>query len=200
MGRKAIVRERKPLNDKARSWVRDVVPLLQDQALDKLTLDQLAELMGKSKSTIYSYFSTKEEIYQTAVQLVLDSLVDTISPEAIEGENMEVVLEQMLMTISKGIEGISIHFLEQIQKHFPDVWLIIEGFTDLLIANFKEIYSRGMRAGTFRPYNLELLLALDKHFVMSIMTDASKFEEQGLTLNQLVKDYIELRLFALRKT
>ena len=200
MGRKAIVRERKPLNDKARNWVRDVVPLLQDQALDKLTLDQLAELMGKSKSTIYSYFSTKEEIYQTAVQLVLDRLVDTISPEAIEGENMELVLEQMLMTISEGIEGISIHFLEQIQKHFPDVWLIIEGFTDLLIANFKEIYSRGMRAGTFRPYNLELLLALDKHFVMSIMTDTSKFEEQGLTLNLLVKDYIELRLFALRKT
>ena len=199
MGRKAIVRERKPLNDKARNWVRNVVPLLQDQALDKLTLDQLAELMGKSKSTIYSYFSTKEEIYQTAVQLVLDSLVDTISPEAIEGENMEAVLEQMLMTISEGIEGISIHFLEQIQKHFPDVWLIIEGFTDLLIANFKEIYSRGMRAGTFRPYNLELLLALDKHFVMSIMTDTSKFEEQGLTLNLLVKDYIELRLFALRK-
>ena len=200
MGRKSIVRDRKPLNDKAKSWIRELVPLLQDKALDALTLDELAALMGRSKSTIYSYFATKEEIYQTVVQLVLENLVDTISPKALEEEDMEKVLEHMLITISEGIEGISIHFLGQIRQHFPEVWQIIEGFTDLLLANFEEIYSRGMESGTFRKYNLKLLLALDRHFVMSIMTDASMFDGQGLRLDQLVKEYIELRLYALRKT
>ncbi len=200
MGRKSIVRDRKPLNDKAKSWIRELVPLLQDKALDALTLDELAALMGRSKSTIYSYFATKEEIYQTVVQLVLEDLVDTISRKALEEEDMEKVLEHMLITISEGIEGISIHFLGQIRQHFPEVWQIIEGFTDLLLANFEEIYSRGMESGTFRKYNLKLLLALDRHFVMSIMTDASMFDGQGLRLDQLVKEYIELRLYALRKT
>jgi AcrR family transcriptional regulator len=196
MGRKPIARKRKPLTDKARVWVRQLVPLLQDQDLEKLTLDELAELMGKSKSTIYSYFSTKEEIYQTAVQLVLDELVFVISPEAIKGEDMELVLRSMLLEISEGIEGISIRFLEQIQDHFPEIWLTIEHFTDKLLSNFEVIYKEGMRSGTFKQFNLPLILALDRHFVMSIMTDSNQFSSQ-MELKELVRDYLELRLSAL---
>ncbi len=198
MGRKSIERARKPLNDKARSWVRQLVPLLQDQKLDKLTLDELAVLMGKSKSTIYSYFSTKEEIYQTTVQLVLNDLAESISEEEIKEQNMAVVLRSMLLTIAKGIEGISINFLEQLQKHFPEIWATIEDFTDNLLATFESIYEKGMEEGSFRSFNLPLLLALDRHFVMSIMTDSKNFSDQGMGLDDLVVEYLELRLNALR--
>ncbi len=198
MGRKSIERVRKELTPKAKTWVRDLVPLLQDKALDKLTLDELAELMGKSKSTIYSYFSTKEEIYQTAVQLILDDMIFVISSKATDGDDMEAVLRTMLMKIGEGIEGISISFLEQIQSHFPEVWSIIQHFTDKLLDNFEVIYKVGMQEGTFRRFNLELLLALDQHFIMSIMTDAQKFKGHGMSLNDLVTEYLELRFSALK--
>ncbi len=198
MGRKALVRERKELTEKAKIWVREVVPLLQDQELDKLTLDELAFLMGKSKSTIYSYFSTKDEIYQTAVQLYLSDIAFIISPEAIEGENMEQVLHGMLMKIGEGLAGISIHFLDQIQEFFPEIWSIIEGFNDRVLANFEAIYRKGMNSGEFKEFNVKLLLTLDRHFVMSIMTDARQFQDQNLSLPDLIKEYLELRMSALR--
>ena len=200
MGRKSIPKARKPLTSKAKVWIRDLIPLIQDQPLDKLTLDELAVLMGKSKSTIYSYFSTKEEIYQTVVQLVLDDMMDLISTDTVEGKNMELVLQAVLLKISEGIKGISIGFLEQIQLHFQEVWLIIEHFTDRLLTNFEIIYKYGMQEGSFRQFNLQLLLALDRYFVMSIMTDAKKFSTQGMSLHDLVQEYIELRLNALRVT
>lgn len=198
MGRKSIDRPRKTLTPKARIWVKEMVLLLQDKDLEHLSLDELAELTGKSKSTIYTYFSTKDDIYQTAVQLILDDMVFIISAEAIEGENMEVVLRNMLLKISEGIEGISIQFLEQIQRHYPEIWLNIKRFTDQLLTNFEIIYNEGMHKGAFRKSNVQLLLALDRHFIMSIMTDAKQFSAQGMSLKDLVKEYLELRLNALR--
>ena len=198
MGRKSIKRIRKPLTKKAQAWLRELVTLLQNKELDKLTLDEMAELIGKSKSTIYSYFSTKEEIYQAAIQLILDDMLDLLSTEATSGENMEDVLQVMLIKISEGIEGISISFLEQLQVHFPEVWMLIEQFTDQLLQTIEMIYRQGMDQGDFKSYNLQLILALDKHFVMSIMTDASRFSSEGMTLQDLVNEYLSLRLNALR--
>ena len=198
MGRKSIDRERKPLTEKAKKWVRELTPLLQDKELNKLTLDELAVLAGKSKSTIYTYFSTKEEIYLNITLLVLNDLGDAISEDAINGDNMELALSEMLMFISKGIEGISIGYLEQLQKHFPEIWSVIEHFTSQVLEHLAQIYQKGMDQGTFKKFNVSLLTALDNHFVMSIMTDASRFSEQGLSLNDVVKEYLELRLSALR--
>lgn len=197
MGRKSIDRQRKPLTDKAKRWVRELTLLLQDKDLNKLTLDQLADLIGKSKSTIYSYFSTKEEIYFKVTELVLEDLSFVSSPKILEGKDMAQALKDILFTISIGIEGISIRYLEQLQKHYPEIWEVIEQFTQKVLFNLAMIYEKGMQDGSFKRFNISLLTALDSHFVMNIMTDASSFGEQGLSLKDLVKEYLELRLSAL---
>jgi AcrR family transcriptional regulator len=158
------------------------------------------ELTGRSKSTIYSYFSTKEEIFKTAVYLILDDMKDVIASEAMKSEDdMEQVYRSMLIKISVGIEGISIGFLEQIKQHFPEVWLIIEAFIGQVLTNLESIYRKGMQSGDFKRFNISLLTALDNHFVMSIMTNTAKFQGQGMSLNDLVTEYLELRLSALKK-
>ncbi len=198
MGRKSKEIERKPLTEKTKLWVRELLLLLQHRSLNNLTMDDLAELIGKSKSTIYSYFSTKEEIYQTAVQLILDDLKEVVSEEVIEGDNMELVYRSILLKISEGIEGLSISFLEQIQMYFPEVWLIIEKFTDKLLTTLERVYKKGMHSGDFKTFNISLLTAMDKHFVMSIMTNSAQFGAQGMSLNDLVTEYLELRIRALK--
>lgn len=200
MGRRSIDRERKPLTEKVKQWIRELTPLLQDKELDKLTLNELAELMGKSKSTIYTYFSTKDEIFLMATLLVLEDLAFVGSKDARSGGDMELALRTMLMRISEGIEGISIGYLEQIKDHFPEVWMVIDRFTQQVLANLAEIYEKGMEQGAFKRFNISLLTALDRHFVMSIMTNASAFSQQGLSLKDLVKEYLELRLSALKKS
>ncbi|MFY0672590.1 MAG: TetR/AcrR family transcriptional regulator [Bacteroidia bacterium] len=197
MGRKAIQRTRKELTPKVKSWVKALVPLLQDKQLNHLTLDDLAALANKSKSTIYTYFSTKEEIYQTAVKLVLDDLQYAASPNAVAGDDMKLSLQNLLQKISEGIGAISLSFLEQLKKHFKQAWQLVEHFAAKVLANLALIYKKGMCEGTFKTYNIELLTALDSHFVMNIMTNTAIFNQQGITFNGLVKEYLELRLNAL---
>ena len=198
MGRKALERKRKPLTKKAEQWLSHLIPLVGAADLEKMTLDELAEILGKSKSTLYTYFSTKEEIFESAVQLVLRDLNYVISPEARAGDDMEAALRLVLIRLSEGLEGIPIRFLQQMKMHFPTVWSSIEAFVSQVLLSIEQIYTKGMENGSFKNYNLALLRAMDQHFVLSIMPNAEMFKDQGLTLEGLVKEYLELRLGALR--
>jgi len=123
---------------------------------------------------------------------------DVVSPESGQGEDMEQVYRSLLFQISEGIAGLSIGFLEQLQTHFPDVSAMVEAFTMKLLANVEHIYEKGMQTGVFKTFNVSLLMGLDNHFVMSIMTNTAPFRDQGLSLNDLVSEYLELRLSSLR--
>jgi AcrR family transcriptional regulator len=190
MGRKALDKTRRPLSEKAKTWMRDLLPKLQDKQLDKLTLDQIALLSGRSKSTIYTYFNSKEEIYLTAIQMVLTDLKASIYTEIPKNFSMEESYREILLKISK--------FLGEIQTCFPKVWMEVEQFADQLLLTFRAIYKRGMQSGEFQFFNVELLMAMDNHFVMSIMTDSKRFKHNDITLNDLVVEYLELRIKALK--
>jgi len=200
MGRKALDKSRKPLSKKAESWVRELFLELQDNDLNKLTLDEIAILIGKSKSTIYTYFTTKEEIYRTSVELVLNDLEAAVYTDLPEGASMETIYSQILKHISQNISGISVHFISQIQEHYPVLWQIIDSYIQRLLNTFKAIYEEGMKSDEFEQFNTDLLMAMDNHFVLSIMTDSQRFHQYGLTLNDLVTEYLELRIRALRKS
>jgi len=49
MGRHSKEKERKPLTEKAKTWVRELVAMLQHRPLHKLTIDELAELTGEEQ-------------------------------------------------------------------------------------------------------------------------------------------------------
>lgn len=198
MGRKVIDRERKALTKKIKLWVRELVPLLQDKELNNFTIDELAELGGKSKSNIYAYFSTKEEIYKAVVQSIVDEMDFVISKEAIQGNDVEQNYRTLLIRLSEGIQDLSINFIEQMQRHFPAAWDIIEEFSMKVLSNLESLYKKGMESGVFKTFNISLLTELDRHFVMSIMTNATRFTNQGLTFKGLISEYLELRLAALK--
>lgn len=198
MGRRALDKTRKALSPKTEAWVRQLYVQLQDKDLEKMTLDELAMLVDKSKSTIYTYFTSKEEIYRTAVELVLQELESAIYPELPKDCSMELLYGNALLKISAGINGMSIYFLNQIQSDFPAIWRVIEAFIDRLITSFHMIYAKGMESGEFHTFNTDLLMAMDRHFVLSIITDTSRFEKHQLSLNDLVAEYFELRIRALR--
>ncbi|CAL2087298.1 TetR/AcrR family transcriptional regulator [Tenacibaculum sp. 190524A05c] len=199
MGRKALDTERKELSSKAQIWVRELFYKVQNEKLDKLTLDDLAILTQKSKSTIYTYFKTKEEIYATMVAMVLNDLKGVVIEELSDDVDVVSLYEQSLLKISDSIEGISIHFLEEIQTNFPRIWNHIKEVTDGILSTFSLIYKRGMETGVFANFNIALLLAMDNSFIMNIMTDHEHFKEEKLSLKDIVSQYLHLRIKALTK-
>lgn len=197
MGRKSIDKERKPLSKKATLWVEELFFILQDKKLNQLTLDEIAASINKSKSTIYTYFKTKEEIYETVILMVLSNLEDTIYEELPENVDIVDLYEELFFKICKGIDGMSIGFLNQIKRFYPNVWAKVYEFTNNVLNTLNLIYVEGMKLGRFNQFNTKLLIAMDEAFIMSIMTDVSRFKEDNLSLENIVNQYFKLRMKAL---
>lgn len=193
MGRKSKERKRKGPNQKTKQWAEDLLPLLQDRALKELTMNDLAELVGVSKSTIYEYFAAKEEILSYVVETKITELMQGRQAVAIslqqEMDNPQPLIE-FLQTVP---QGISSHFLRELQTHFPPIWNQVETFLSQITQDLKLYYESGIAIGKFRPTSIELLVALDRYFISQLITDTVFLAQAGIRLEELVGEYIHLR-------
>ena len=62
MGRKALDKERKPLNKKQKEWLVNVLPFFYENGIKKPTMDDIANAIGMTKASLYYYYKNKENI------------------------------------------------------------------------------------------------------------------------------------------
>ncbi len=199
MGRKSIVKNRKEKNKKVEQWTQALLPKLKQTDLGELTMDDLALLMNKSKSTIYQYFTTKEEIFEYITQVRIDTLYtykDEITAEILQ---LDYHYETLARILTEGAKDISAFYLKQLQQHYPNAWRIIEGFLFDLLEDLKQFYRFGIESGQFKPISVELLLKLDEFFILQLVTDDKFFNSSQKTLESMIKDYMFLKFEGLMK-
>lgn len=199
MGRKSLSRKRKNISPKVNIWLGELLLRLQYEDLDKLTMDDIARLVGKSKSTIYEYFESKEDIFLAACQTRISFLVESGLKEAQQEYSTVERYERLVELFAEGTAGISIYFLQSIKQNYPKAWEVIEAFTNNYIDLLKEQYKQGMAEGIYNPISIELLGFLDRLFVTQVVTNPDFFSDEQYTISNLVRDYLKLRLHGLLK-
>jgi AcrR family transcriptional regulator len=199
MGRKSAIKTRKPITKKVNLWLGDLLLCLQNENIEDLSIDDLARLAGKSKSTLYEYFESKEAVLLAACETKTKALTERIVSVNKEKINRVVLYEQLVAIAAEGTANISISFLQSIKLHYPKSWLVIEKFTDLFVDLLKIQYSQGITEGIYHPISVELLGHLDKLFVTQVVTNKLMFTDKDYTLSKLITDYLNLRLKGLLK-
>lgn len=199
MGRKSIVKDRKQITPKAQRWLSLLLVKLQHADLQKITMDDLAELAGVSKSTIYVYFEKKEEILKAVCQTRIDLLTQKVTE--IRASEMDIIssYKALIEIFANGLSDISFSFIQSIKEYYPSAWSILESFIDLYIDLLKEQYRKGIDEGIFHPMSIELLGHIDKLFTLQVVTNHVIFTDDKYTLSNLVRDYLRLRLTGLKK-
>ncbi|MGY3795640.1 TetR/AcrR family transcriptional regulator [Aquimarina sp. 433] len=190
MGRKSIHRERKDKSKKVEQWTQALLPKLRNTELGELTMDDLAKLMNKSKSTIYQYFVTKEEIFEYVTQVRVDQLKAYKNEISIEIMGLGYQYEALAKILAEGVKDISPFYLKQLQMHYPSAWDIIEHFLQGLLKDLKEFYIFGIENKIFKTVSPELLIKLDEYFIMQLITDHTFFNDNQKTLESAIKEYM----------
>lgn len=198
MGRKSLEKNRKGKNEKTRAWAEILLPQLQEVDLGQLTMDAIAEKIRKSKSTLYEYFKTKEEVMDYVTEIRIEQLKTYKKKLLLSGEAPDRIYMHFIELISQGIQDISSHFLQQLEQEFPSSWQIVKDFLDELVKDLQLFYEMGMEAGYFRRSSVNLLSTLDAFFVTQIITNADFFKKSGQSLEEIVKDYLVLKFEGLR--
>ncbi|WP_299902643.1 TetR/AcrR family transcriptional regulator [uncultured Aquimarina sp.] len=190
MGRKSIHRERKDKSKKVEQWTQALLPKLRNTELGELTMDDLAKLMNKSKSTIYQYFVTKEEIFEYVTQVRVDQLKAYKNEISIEIMGLGYQYEALAKILAEGVKDISPFYLKQLQIHYPSAWDIVEHFLQGLLKDLKEFYIFGIENKIFKTVSPELLIKLDEYFIMQLITDHTFFNDNQKTLESAIKEYM----------
>ena len=199
MGRKSIDKSRKNINNKVNKWLEILLLNLQNKDIDELTMDDFAVLAKKSKSTIYSYFQSKEEILLAACKTKVDALSSSIF-NIIEQDLETLELYELLVkTFAEGTSSISISFLQNVKKSYPTSWSIIEVFTDNYINLLRKQYKTGIEKGIFNSISIDLMSQLDKIFVLQVVTNPAIFNDKEYSISELITQYLNLRLTGLLK-
>ncbi|MHA7060103.1 TetR/AcrR family transcriptional regulator [Aquimarina sp. M1] len=190
MGRKSISRERKEKTNKVEQWTQALLPKLTHKELGELTINDLAILMNKSKSTIYQYFITKEEIFEYITQVRIDQLKAYKNEISGELSRLNYQYDTLAKILVEGVKDISPFYLKQLQIHYPNAWNIVQEFLHGLLKDLKEFYIVGIQNKLFKPVSPELLIKLDEYFIMQLITDHSFFENTKQTLESAIREYL----------
>ncbi len=190
MGRKSITKNRRQKNKKVEQWTQAIIPKLRNRELGSLTIDDLAVLLNKSKSTIYEYFTTKEEIFEYITQVRIDHI--KAYKKEISGKILEFIhsYEMLAKILAEGVQDISPFYLKQLQIHYPTAWKIIEDFLQDLLRDLKDFYVLGIENKMFRAVSADLLIKLDEYFIKQLVTDYNFFNSNQQTLPTAIREYL----------
>ncbi len=193
MGRKASKRIRKDDPAKKRKWIKELYPHLRDNGVKDLRMDTVAKYLGKSKSTVYEYFSSKEEIISGTIALKLDALLGFESILMNQEENLSDRYQNMMAHIIPIISDISQVLLADIKKYYPELWQIIDAFYNHAGEVLLKFYEEGIGDGTFLQINPIILVQQDKFFFNEVI-DPHFLAENNITPEAAFKDFFELKL------
>ncbi len=199
MGRRAVLRERQDITPRVRLWLEQLFARIQDEDLAQMTIDDMAQLAGKSKSTIYQYFSSKEDIMEAACRHRVDAIMQSLHPIIREETNTVQQYKDLVEVFAKNTADMSIAFLQGVKEYFPSAWSVINDFTDQFIILLQAQYTKGISENLYNPISVELLGQMDKLFVSHVVSNPSLFSDNDYKLDDLIRDYLNLRLMGLLK-
>ena len=125
----------------------------------KTTMDDIAEGIKKRKSSIYYYFKSKEEIFQSVVlqeaKVFRRSIIDAIEKE----ENPKNKLKAYVITRMNIIDGLG-NFNKALQDkrlmHLDFVVRLKKFYDEEEIRLFRNILIEGVKKNVFQIYDIEL--------------------------------------------
>lgn len=90
----------------------------------RFTTEDLAKELGTSKRTIYSYFSSKDEIIEKTIDFVFDEI---LTADLTILDNQEFTLQEKIKLSFQNIPnayniGSIIRHMDDLQRHYPSLW------------------------------------------------------------------------------
>ena len=163
-----------------------------------VTMDDLAEHMGISKKTIYTYFNDKISLIRSSVWYIFEEVKTKIIGVQ---ESMDNPIEALYEIKKIAVEVLGNKDKSpqyQLQKYYPSIYSEIRKKELSALGNsFEMSLKKGMKSGLFRP-------SLDTHFITLIyfngfrgLRDIELFPPDEYDIDQIIGKFIDYHLRAI---
>ncbi len=199
MGRKSIDTKIRVQNkEKRNAWADELFPYFQTHGIKRITMDDVAAHLDKSKATIYKYFKTKDEI----VDLLMSRHLEGIQQfEHILTDKNLAFLDRYTGSIdllSGYLSKISELFLSDLKQYYPATWQRISGFITYTEHLLEQYYIEGIEQGALQALSPKLLVLSDRLF-FNALSNPDFLIESGLSIQEAFEQYFQLKLYGMVK-
>lgn len=182
---------------KTRAKLVDVArQLFAKMGVENTTMNDIALASKKGRRTLYTYFNSKEEIYEAVVESELDILSETMKSVAAKKAEPGPKLMEMIYTHLDTVKEIVFRNGTMRANFFRDIWQVEKvrkQFDNTEIQLFKSVLQEGVDSGVFQIDDLEITAQIIHYCVKGI--EAPYIRGQvGAYLDDDVRDRYVTRL------
>lgn len=127
--------------------------LFAQHGLKKTTMEDIANALGKGKSTLYYYFPGKTEIFEAVVDEEMRNLLrftrQAINLATTARDKLKAYFRTRVSLMEK-LQNLSIVVYEEIFNHIGTILKLKQKHDDIQIDIIKEIIKGGVQSGEFR--------------------------------------------------
>ncbi|QGQ95093.1 TetR/AcrR family transcriptional regulator [Paenibacillus psychroresistens] len=171
--------------------VNKVVPMIRRNGFQSLKMEEIAKHMDVSKATLYKYFSSKVDVIDAAVSVLVDYIREQIAPQdgnlASFGRGFQMLFEQSVILGAYISDG----FLKELQAVYEDQHQRLQDAMLDRQAHISSFYRQGIQNGVFHA-NSEQLMFLQDYVLTRAMLEVKFLMQYQLTLEQVIAAYYGL--------
>ncbi len=196
MGRKSLGKPRKIDEKKRRSWIIKLYPYLRDNGLKGLKMNKVAGVLELSKSTVYEYFKSKEEIIEETLNYQMEKLMKFSLILDNKEKSLKDRYVELMGYMSPVLSDISELIMEDLKYHYPKLWLRVETFFDFAQKELMKYYEEGIKKNEFKRMN-PIILARQDYLFFTQLLEPTFLKENDLKPMQVFEEYFSLKFYGL---
>jgi len=175
-------------------YLARLLPVIKQRGFSHLRIDDIVRSMDISKATFYKHFSSKEEIIELVVEMIIGylkqmatQLEDEAAPYV---QRFQHIFGQSLLLASY----LSDTFLLDLRQVFPSLWERLKQAQQERQRYIQRFYEQGLAAAVFQPIN-PILVVLQDELMLGNIISPIFLVEHNLTLHTLLYDYYTLQKY-----
>jgi AcrR family transcriptional regulator len=193
MGRRPKDKSRNDSKTLRDAWLKKFLPIFNEFGFQSFTMDELALRVKSSKSTIYKFFKSKEEIVGELLELKLSEIGNYQKVLFDYNKSYHERYLDATEIACKGLTNISAIFMNDIKSTYTDKWKLITQFKEIALSKLSEFYAEGIEKGYINnSMNPDILVKFDD-IVLTAITEPSYLQRQGVEMSDLFLQYFMMK-------
>jgi len=192
IGESNALAQGRPQNVQQKYLVR-LLPLITQQGLIRLRIEDIVRALDISKATFYKHFSSKEDVVAGVIELVITYLQEAgrlLKDDSPYVKRFQQVFEQSVL-IATYLTPV---FMLDLKQGFPPLWERVKQAHQERQRCVQEFYQQGLAAGVFRAMN-PVLVVLQDELILPAILNPTFLMEHDLTLRGALSDYYALQKY-----
>ena len=139
--------------------------------MERTTMNDIAIASGKGRRTLYTYFKSKEEVYNAVIESELERLSDMLDEVAAKKIRPQEKIIELIYTHLNMIKETVVRNGNLRAEFFRNIWLVEKmrkNFDEDEIELFRKVYADGKADGEFDIDNIDLVADITHYCIKGL--------------------------------